>query len=83
MSNKIEILDWLEEKLADAETSLRARKQMEAIWEGGTDESWREVGCQKNKSERLKESKMQGRIAAKCRRDVEMLRATIVQIENL
>lgn len=72
-----EILGWLRGKLAEAEKELVARRQMESTWRGGTDQTWKAVGCKKNQAERLRESAMQGRIATKCQRDVEMCKAAI------
>lgn len=74
---KAELLEWLQAKLADAEKSLKARKEMEATWKGGSDASWRAVGCKRSKAERLMESAMQGRIAKKAHREVEMFKEVI------
>jgi hypothetical protein len=72
-----DLLGWLRSKLADAERIVMAREQMDAAWRGGSDESWKSVGCKLNKSARLKESSVQGRIATKCRHDVSMFKAAI------
>jgi hypothetical protein len=77
-----DLLGWLRAKLIDAESTLKARMQMEATWRGGTDESWKAVGCKTNKAERLKESERHGRIASRCRHDVEMFKAFIAAISQ-
>jgi hypothetical protein len=74
------LLGWLRVKLNEAESALKAREQMEASWRGGTDASWRAVGCKLNKLARLNESATHGRIAVKCRREVEMFKAVIASI---
>lgn len=38
-------------KVADAERTLKCREEMERTWRGGTDASWRKVGCFKSKQE--------------------------------
>ena len=77
-----DLLGWLVVKLHEAKSALKAREQMEATWRGGTDESWRAAGCKMNKAARLKESETHGRIAVKCRREVEMFEATIKAIKT-
>ncbi len=77
-----EITQWLQLKLTAAEKELKARLQMEECWRGGTDESWRAVGCKMKKAQRLKESEIHGRISKKSRRDVEMFKAVIAICEN-
>jgi hypothetical protein len=76
------LLGWLVVKLHEAKSALKAREQMEATWRGGTDESWRAAGCKMNKEARLKESETHGRIAVKCRHEVEMFEATIKAIKT-
>jgi len=86
-----ELLEWLQEKLAQAEKSLRAREQMEKSWKSGTDEEWTAAAKMHpstakepvmNKAARLKESQSQGRIAATCRRDVAMYKLAIEAVKN-
>lgn len=81
MSHDI-LLAWLRDQLAKAEQSLNARKQMESCWHGGTDATWKAVGCKLTKAQRLQESKLHGRIGLKCQRDVEMLKAIIIAIQK-
>lgn len=77
MSNS-EIVNWLHEKLSEAEAALSARKQMASTWQGGTDSTWKAAGCRMNKSQRQREADMQNRIAEKCERDVQMFKAVII-----
>jgi len=82
-SQNSDLFAWLRGKIAEAEKSLSARKQSEAVWRSGTDTTWKDVGCKKNKAQRLQESQMQGRIAARCQRDVEMFKAVVDAIQQL
>ncbi len=75
MITKIEMVDFIEGKLIEAFASLKAREEMETVWKGGTEESWRAVGCRLTKAQRLKDSAMHGRIAVKLRREVELFKA--------
>lgn len=70
-----DLLEWLRGEIDDAEKAVRAREQAEATWRGGTDKSWRALGCKLNKSERLKNADFNGRMAAKYRRNLELIRA--------
>jgi hypothetical protein len=79
---KTELLEWLREKLADAEKAVKAREHMESTWRGGTDKSWAAVGCKMTKPQRLKESATHGRILVKCRREVEMFKTAIVMLSE-
>lgn len=86
----MEVLGWLRAKLADAEKSLRAREQSEATFRSGTDESWAAAaelhsstrGKPMNKKARLEVALIQGRIAGKCRREVEMFKAVIAALDH-
>ena len=78
-----ECVAFVKAKLAGAENALIAREQSETSWRDGTDESWRAAGCKLNKSERLKESRMQGRIALKCRYEIKMLKAVLENLADL
>lgn len=73
--DKKEMTEFIEGKLIEAFASLKAREEMEVVWRGGTEESWRAVGCRLTKAQRLKDSAMHGRIAAKLRREVELFKA--------
>lgn len=72
-----ELMGWLREQLAKAEQALKGREQLEECMRGGTDSSWRAVGCKLTKAQRLKEASVHGRIAAKYRRDVKMFQAVM------
>lgn len=72
---KTEMIEFIEGKLIDSFASLKAREEMEKTWSGGTDETWRAVGCHLSKKQRLKDSAMHGRIAIKLRREVELFKA--------
>ena len=74
---KTKIIEFIKAKLATAKASLKAREQMERIWRGGTDASWRAVGCPDSKAGRIKTADIHGRIAVKCRREVKMFKAVL------
>lgn len=87
------MLGWLRGKLADAEQSLRSREQMAnakpltaAEWEelaampGVLVTKGRplsKAACKKLEAAQEEDAARQGRIAIKCRHEVEMFRATI------
>lgn len=81
-----EVAAWLRSKLAEAEKALLAREQMEQSWRKGTNAEWEAAAKmhpttanepRMTKADRLRESAAQGRMAAKCLRDVEMFRAVL------
>lgn len=74
---KEELCCFWRDELRKAESAAAAREQGEKTWKGGTSKSWRAVGCRKTKAERLQESDREKRIGGKCRKRVEMIRATI------
>lgn len=83
MSEKL--LEWLNEQLAKAEQALHSREQGAAIWGDGSDATWKSVAVMAGskfipKKQRLQNADTERRIAVKCRRDVEMFKATIVLV---
>lgn len=72
-----ELLKWLQVKLADAQKALAAREQGEATWKEGSEKAWKAVGCRKTKAERFALGEIEGRIAVKCRHEIEMFQAVI------
>lgn len=81
--SKAEMSEFIQGKLIDAFASLMAREEMEKTWRGGTDESWRAVGCNLSKKQRLKDADTHLRIAVKLRREVELFKAVRDAIESL
>jgi hypothetical protein len=89
MMNRADLLEWLRGKITEAEKALRAREEMERVWQCGSDEEWARVaalhpstaGKPIKKADRLREAELQGRIAAKCRIDLEMLHAAYAAIQ--
>lgn len=75
------LVQFIEGKLIEAFATLKAREEMQRVWAGGTDESWRAVGCHLTKKQRLKDSAMHGRIAEKNRKEVEMFKAVLDQLK--
>ncbi len=75
------LVEFVEDKRADAKKDLTAREQMEASWRGGTDESWRAAGCKLSRTARLHESAVQGRIADRKRYEVEMFSKVIESLK--
>lgn len=72
-----DLLEWLRGETDDAEKALKAREQAEATWRGGTDKSWRAAGCKLSRAERIRNADINRRIAEKCRRNIEAIRAII------
>jgi hypothetical protein len=79
-----EITDWLAEKLAAAEQSVRSREQMADSLKSGTDEDWEKARKlfpetrkmpKSTKAERLRDAASHDRIAIKCRHEVAMYKA--------
>lgn len=77
-----DLLGFLRGKLAFAEQALRSRVDAQKCWREGTNESWQKVGCKMTKEQRLRVSETEGRIAEKCRREVEMFRAVIAALDK-
>ena len=71
------LLCFWRDELAKAESALCARIEAKKTWAGGTAESWREAGCKMTKAQRIKISDREGRIAEKCQKRVEAIKATI------
>lgn len=89
--NKTEMLQWLQAKISESEKSVKAREQMEEGYKTGSDAQWAMAAKlhpstrglpPMSKTDRLKESATQGRIAEKCRREVEMFKAVFEAIRN-
>ncbi len=83
---------WLQEKLNEAEQSLRSRQQMERTLRSGTDASWAlaaklHPSTANNppftKEQRIKAAEGQKRISVKCLRDVEMYRRVLALVREL
>ncbi len=75
-----ELAEFLRDKIASAEKTLRMRLEMASTCRSGTQAEWaaaaRTNGCKPStKSERLKEAEGHDRIAVKCRREVAMFKA--------
>lgn len=86
-----EVVEWLRGKIAEAEKTVAAREQMEACWRDGDDKEWADAAKLHPstagkpvmlKVDRIKESEAQGRIAAKCRHELEMFRTILKEIEK-
>jgi len=81
------LLDWLREKLAEAEKHLQYRIQGEEDWRSGTDEEWKaaeKLSGEKapSKAERIRAADSYARIAVKCRREVEMFKAALTAAKS-
>lgn len=88
MNDRQKAIEFIQVKIVEAEKALKAREQMQRIWREGTDESWAAAanahpstkGQRLTKAERLKESESHGRIAVKCRLEVEMFKLVLTQL---
>lgn len=74
MQAEPELIEFIEGKLLDACVSLASREEMERVWRGGADKNWRAVGCYLTKEQRIRDSDMHGRIAARLRLEVEQFK---------
>ena len=79
-----DLLGWLGEKIAAAEKAVKAREQAAATWRDGTNADW-EAACAMHpttagralkKRERMAAAAREDRIAAMCRRELQMFKAT-------
>lgn len=77
-----ELTEFLSQKIKEAEKAVDARMEMQRVWKEGDDKSWRAVGFKGSKSERLKLSDSQGRIAEKCRNELAMLTAMLAYLKG-
>ena len=75
-------INFIKAKIEEAEQTLKCREQMQKVWREGTNESWSKAGCLKSKAERIKESDMHGRIAAKNREEIKMFKEVLEQLES-
>ena len=67
-----ELIAFIESEKKYAESCVKFREDSVKCWRGGTDESWKAVGCRKTKAQRLETAAIHGRIAIKMRRRVEL-----------
>lgn len=79
---KTELLKWLNEQLPKFRAALASRNEMARTWGEGTSLEWRRTGCRLTKEQRLIESDKHKRIAAVCRRDVEMCEEVIRELSK-
>jgi len=75
--SKEQIVEFVKAKTAERERIIQFRDDSEACWRGGTDESWRAVGCKLSKRERLEAAAIHGIIAVKNRRELELWKALL------
>lgn len=59
----------------------RTRDDSYKTWRGGTDASWRAVGCLDSKEKRIETAHRHGHIAIKCRRKLEILQAVLARLK--
>lgn len=74
-------VEYIKAKIVEAEKAVKFRDDSYKTWRGGTDASWREVGCFDSKEKRIRTSDSHGRIAIKCRRELETLQAVLEYLE--
>ncbi len=71
----LQMLEYLDRKIAEVENSVKAREHAVDTWRSGDDASWARVGNTMSKTGRLQVAAREERIAAKCRVELETLRA--------
>lgn len=74
-------VEYIKAKIIEAEKAVKFRDDSYKTWRGGTDASWRAVGCTASKAERLKTADSHGRIAIKCRKELQTLQAVLEYLE--
>ena len=83
------VVDFIKVKLAEAERSVKCREQGEACFRGGTDSDWKSAanmhsstrGRAMSKAQRMAAANAEKRIAVKCRREVELFKATLEMLQ--
>lgn len=87
---KTDLLEWLRGKITDAESTLKAREQMEETWRSGDDKSWAAAAAMHpstsgkppmKMADRIKVADGQRRIAVKCRRELKMFEAALAAVQ--
>lgn len=86
-----ELRDWLLVKIDEAQTAVACRAQAERTYLSGDDASWAAAaeihpstrGKPMKKAERMLAARIESRIAAKCRRELEMFKAVLKIVETL
>lgn len=76
-ANREALLEWLVEKVEQAERSLKACQQAAETWKTGTDDDWKGAGCRLTRAQRLKEAAKHGRISIKYARELENFKAVL------
>ena len=67
-----ELHDFIRSKIAALELAIKARNESEKTWRGGTEVSWKAVGCSLTRSKRLEQAASEERILLKLMREQEM-----------
>lgn len=81
-------IEFIRQKIIDAEKALNARMEMQKIWLKGNDAAWNAAadlhpstfGRRIYKADRIKESALQGRIIAKCRHELHMFKNVLTEL---
>lgn len=74
--------EFITGELKRAESELKFRSDAVRTWRGGTEESWRSVGCKLNKAQRMKSADIHERIQIKVLRRVEMFQAVLKELQE-
>lgn len=77
------VIGFIAAKTEAAEQNLARRVEMQITWMSGSDASWRKVGCSMSKSERLKQSEIHKRIAAKNKIELQKFRSALEYLKQL
>jgi hypothetical protein len=65
---------FIQGKIADAEWRVRCREQGVKVWSGGSEKSWRAVGCGMSKLQRLATAEKEARILVEARRELHLFK---------
>lgn len=73
-----DLIAYVRQLKADKEKALAVRLDAEKCWAEGPDKPWEALLCYMTKAQRLNAAAVHGRIAKKCRRELELLNALLV-----
>jgi hypothetical protein len=63
--------EFIQSQIILVSKSIKCREQASKSWRGGTDKSWRAVGCTMTKAQRLEVAQREERILVKLRHELE------------
>lgn len=74
---KTNLAEFIKSKMVEVEKAIAAREESSKAWRGGTDKSWKAVGCYKSKPDRIAVAEREERILIKLRHELEMFNGVL------